>query len=85
MATTGAWNAALKPENIVTRLAAAGGLRVLAHTRLWGPRLRVYDDWTPNFDYAEAAPQTPALSAVFKTLDAAAINTHVRGAWAQPG
>jgi hypothetical protein len=70
---------ALKPENIVTRLAAAGELRVLAHTRLWGPRLRVYDDWTPNFDYAEAAPQTPALSAVFKTLDAAAINTHVRG------
>ena len=70
---------ALKPENIVTRLADAGELRVVARTRLWGPRLRVYDDWTPNFDYAETPPQTPALSAVFKTLDAAAINAHVRG------
>ena len=69
----------LKPENIVTRLAEAGELRVVARTRLWGPRLRVYGDWTPNFDYAETAPQTPALSAVFNTLDAAAINAHIRG------
>ena len=69
----------LKPENIVTRLADAGELRVVARTRLWGARVRIYDDWTPNFDYAETVPQTPALSAVFKTPDAAAINAHVRG------
>lgn len=70
---------ALKPQDIVTRVADAGELRVLAHTRLWGPRLRVYDDWTPNFEYAEVAPQTPSLSAIFSSPDAAAINAHKRG------
>ena len=70
---------ALKPQDIVIRLADAGELRVLSHTRLWGPRLRVYDDWTPNFEYAQVAPQTPSLSAIFTTLDAAAINAHKRG------
>lgn len=70
---------ALKPQDIVTRLADAGELRVLAHTRLWGPRLRVYDDWAPNFEYAEVAPQTPSLSAIFSSPDAAAIDAHKRG------
>ena len=69
----------LKPQDIVTRVADAGELRVLAPTRLWGPRLRVYDDWTPNFEYASVAPQTPSLSAIFRSLDAAAINAHKRG------
>ncbi|WP_159932711.1 DUF4329 domain-containing protein [Pseudomonas sp. S35] len=69
----------LKPQNLVTRLADAGELRVLARTPLWGPRIRVYPDWTPHFQYADTAPQTPSLSALFASADAAAVNAHVRG------
>lgn len=70
---------ALKPVDIVTRLADAGSLQVLVQSPLWGPRGRVYNDWTPNFEYAAAALQTPALGAIFSSQDAAAINAHVRG------
>ncbi|MBE8590850.1 DUF4329 domain-containing protein [Pseudomonas sp. MAFF 301449] len=68
----------LKPQDIVTRLADAGELRVLVQSRLWGARVRVYADWTPNFEYAGVAPQTPSFSAIFMTQDAAAINAHIR-------
>ncbi|WP_421527330.1 DUF4329 domain-containing protein [Pseudomonas brenneri] len=69
----------LKPVDIVSRLADAGNLQVLVHSPLWGPRGRVYDDWTPNFEYASVDLQTPAFSAIFNQPDAAAINAHVRG------
>ncbi|PFG59909.1 uncharacterized protein DUF4329 [Pseudomonas poae] len=68
----------LKPVDIVARLADAGTLSVLVRSALWGPRGRVYNDWTPNFDYAEVDLQAPAFGAIFDSLDAAALNAHVR-------
>ncbi len=69
---------ALKPTDIVTRLADAGSLYVVLKSPLWGPRGRIYSDWTPNFEYADVALQTPAFGAIFATQDAAALNAHIR-------
>lgn len=71
---------ALKPADIVTRLADAGDLQVLVRSSLWGPRGRVYSDWTPNFDYADVDPLSPAFGAIFSSQDGAALNAHLR--WA---
>lgn len=68
----------LKPVDIVSRLAEAGNLQVLIRSQLWGPRGKVYNDWTPNFEYAEVALQAPAFGAIFNSQDAAALNAHVR-------
>jgi hypothetical protein len=68
----------LKPVDIVSRLADAGNLQVLVRSLLWGPRGRVYSDWTPNFEYAQVDLQTPAFGAIFSSQDAAALNAHVR-------
>ncbi|NMX66419.1 DUF4329 domain-containing protein [Pseudomonas sp. WS 5111] len=68
----------LKPVDIVTRLADAGNLQVLVGSQLWGPRGTVYDDWTPNFEYAQIDLQTPAFGAIFNSQDAAALNAHIR-------
>lgn len=68
----------LKPVDIVQRLAEAGHLQVQVCSRLWGPRLRVYTDWTPNFEYAEVVPQTPAFGAIFASAEEAALDAHRR-------
>ncbi|MBJ2289458.1 DUF4329 domain-containing protein [Pseudomonas sp. MF5691] len=68
----------LKPVDIVSRLAEAGNLQVLIRSQLWGPRGKVYNDWTPNFEYAEVDLQAPAFGAIFNSQDAAALNAHVR-------
>ncbi|MGY2260805.1 hypothetical protein [Pseudomonas sp. SDO55104_S430] len=70
---------ASKPEDIVKQLAAAGGLRVVIASELWGARGMI-PEWWKAFPAPRDAetPEQVAFGAIFNDADAAARDAHER-------